>query len=253
MPPMHPLVAEDHDALHGTTSSVANHWKEIKHGVEAEGLYHAVELQCQTCYSCAIQGHDTERKQGYMTPMPPPMEPVYSMALDVFHYPSTCHDGEERDQMLLCVCRLAGYLMAIPINKACQKEEDEGLTGRGAAHSIMDRWLDSFRASGGMYSYHGPQFVRQYFHFLCSKIGARPTMCLVGRHQGNGKAKNSGKQLARAFATALTLKKGANWVEVWPAVVQVWHETTGPSGYTPKEIVFGTHNRTKDSREAPSG
>ena len=34
-------------------------------------------------------------------------------------------------------------------------------------------------------------------------------------------------------------------MEVLPAVVRAWHETTGPSGYTPNEIVFGTHNRTK--------
>ena len=70
-------------------------------------------------------------------------------------------------------------------------------------------------------------------------------MCLAGRHQGNGKAENTGKQLRRAVAKALTLKKGTNWVEVLPAVVRAWHETTGPSGYTPNEIVFGKHNRTK--------
>ena len=70
-------------------------------------------------------------------------------------------------------------------------------------------------------------------------------MCHVGRHQGNGKAENTGKQLRRAVAKPLTLKKGTNWVEVPPAVVRARHGTTGPSGYTPKEIVFGTHNRTK--------
>ena len=30
-----------------------------------------------------------------------------------------------------------------------------------------------------------------------------------------------------------------------PAVVRAWHDTTGPSGYTSNEIVFGTHNCTK--------
>ena len=69
--------------------------------------------------------------------------------------------------------------------------------------------------------------------------------CLAGRHQGNGKAENTGKQLRRAVAKALTLKKGTNWVEVLPAIVRAWHETTGPPGYTPNEIVFGKRNRTK--------
>ena len=108
--------------------------------------------------------------------------------------------------------------------------------------------MDRFGAPREICSDRGPQFVRQYFQTLCSKFGARSTMCLAGRHQGNGKAENTRKQLRRAVAKALTLrKKGkkANWVEVLPAGVRAWHETTGPPGYTPNEIVFGKHNRTK--------
>ena len=82
-------------------------------------------------------------------------------------------------------------------------------------------------------------------YLLCSKTGACSTMCLAGRHQDNGKAENTGKQLRRAVAKALTLRKGTNWVEVLPAVVRAWHETTGPSGYTLNETVFIKHNRTK--------
>ena len=70
-------------------------------------------------------------------------------------------------------------------------------------------------------------------------------MCLAGRHQGNGKAENTGKQLILAFAKTLTLNKGTNWVEVLPAVARALHGITGPSGDTPNEIVFGKHNRTK--------
>ena len=62
-PLLHRLVAEYHDALHLTTSSVEKHWKEINQGVKGEGLYKAVELQCQTSPSCAIHTHDTKRKQ----------------------------------------------------------------------------------------------------------------------------------------------------------------------------------------------
>ena len=78
-------MAKYHDALHLTASTLEKHWKEIYHGVEGKGLYKAVELQCQTCPSSAIHAHDTKCKQGYMTPMPIPMEPMYSIALDVFH------------------------------------------------------------------------------------------------------------------------------------------------------------------------
>ena len=213
--------------------------------MEGEGLYKAVELQCQMCASCAIHMHDSKRKQGYMTPMPIPMEPMDSIGLDVFHYPSTSHDGEVYDQIVLCVCWLSGYLIALRSSKLRHEDKDEGPTGKRAAHSVMERWVDRFGAPREICSDRGPQFVSQYFQTLCSKIGARSTMCLAGRHQGNGKAENTGKRLRRAVTKALTLKKGTNWVEVLPAVVRAWQETTGASGYTPNEIVFGKHNRTK--------
>ena len=126
--------------------------------------------------------------------------------------------------------------------------------GVSRTYMVMERWLDRFGAPREICSDRGPQFLSQYFQTLCSKIGARSTMCLAGRHQGNGKAENTGKQLRCAVAKALTLKKGNNWVEALPAVVRAWHETTGPSGYTPNEIVFGKHNRTKGPRLAePKG
>ena len=149
--------------------------------------------------------------------------------------------------MLLCVCQLSGQLIAIPIPKPRREDKDEGLTGKIAAHLVTERWVNRFGAPRQICSDRGPQFVRQYFQSLCAKIGARSTMCLAGRHQGNGKAENTGKQLSHAVAKALTLNKGTNWVEVLPAFTRAWQETTGPSGYTPNEIVFGTHNRTKGS------
>ena len=222
---LHRLVAEYHDSLHLTTSSVEKHWKEFNHGVEGEELFKAVELQCQTCPSCAIHTHDTKRKQWYMTSMPIRMEPMDYIALDVSHYVSTSHDGEVYDRMLLCVCRLSGYLPAIPIPKHRHEEKDEGITGKTAVHLVIERWANRFGAPHEICSDCGPHFVSKYFQTLCSKIGARSTICLAGRHQGNGKAENTGKQLRRAVAQALTLNKGPTSVEVLPAVVRAWHET----------------------------
>ena len=200
--------------------------------MEGERLYTAMELQCQMCPSCAIHTHDTKRKQGYMTLMPMRMEPMDSIALDVFYYPSAYHDGEEYDRMLLCLCRLSGKLILIPIPKPRHKDKDEGLTGKRAADWVMERRLDRFGAPREICSDRGPQFASQYFQTLCSKIGARSTICLAGRQQRNGKAENTGKQLRPAFAKAPTLGRGTNWVEVLSVVVRAWHETTGPSGYT---------------------
>ena len=169
---VHHLGAEYHYALHLTTPSVEKHWKQINHGVEGEGLYKAVEMQCQTCSSCAVHTHDNKHKQGYMTPMPVPMEPMDSIALDLFHYPTTSHHGEVYNRMLLSVCRLSGYLMAIPISKPHHEDKVDGLTGERATHLIMERWVDRFGVPREICSDHGPHFVRQNFEILYSKIGA---------------------------------------------------------------------------------
>ena len=112
--PVHHLVADYQDALHLTTYSVEEHWKEINHGVEDEGLYKAVELQCQTRPSCAIHTHDTKRKQGYRISMPIPMEPMDSIALDVFHYSSVKgSSGQDRTRLIssvdLCIWQGQDY------------------------------------------------------------------------------------------------------------------------------------------------
>ena len=138
-------------------------------------------MQCQTCPSCAIHTQNSKRKQAYMTYVHIPMEPMDSIALDVFHYPPCTHDGEVSDRMLLCVCRSSGYLIAIHTPKSRHEDKDELLTGKRTAHLVMDFCVDRFEAPREIYSDRGRQFVSQYFQTLCSKIGYRSTMCLVGK------------------------------------------------------------------------
>ena len=114
-----------------------NTGRENNHGSEGEGLYNAVKLQCQMYPSYLTHTHDTKLKQGYMTPMPIPTKPMDTIALDVFHYPSTSHDGEKYDWIAPCVCRLSGHLTAIPIPKHPHEDKDQGLTGKGAADLLM--------------------------------------------------------------------------------------------------------------------
>ena len=62
--------------------------------------------------------------------------------------------------MLLCVCWLSGCLIAIPILKPCHEYKDEGPTGKGAAHLIMELWVDRFGTLREICSDRVPQFLR---------------------------------------------------------------------------------------------
>ena len=140
-----------------------NHWKKIIHRVEGEGLYKAVELQCQMCPSRAIHTHNTSRKQGYKTPMPIPMEPMDSITIEEFQYSSTSHDGEEYDRMLLFVCWLSGHVIAILIAKPRPEDKHEGLTGKRADFLVMAPCVDRFRDPLDICSNRKPQFVSGCF------------------------------------------------------------------------------------------
>ena len=72
-----------------------------------------------------------------------------------------------------CVYQLSGYLIAIPIPKPRHEEKEKGLTGKRAAHLVMERWVDRFGAPRETCSHRGPQFVSQYYQNIRSKIGAR--------------------------------------------------------------------------------
>ena len=80
--------------------------------------------------------------------------------------------------------------------------------------------MDTFGTPREICCDRGPQFVRQHFQPLCCKIGACSTMCLANRHQGIGKAENTGKQLRRAVAKALTLKRGTICVHIFPPLYE---------------------------------
>ena len=68
--------------------------------------------------------------------------------------------------MLLCVCWPSGYLIAIPIPKPRHHNKDEGITGKRAAHLVMERLVDRFGAPREICSARGPQFASQYFQTL---------------------------------------------------------------------------------------
>ena len=91
--------------------------------------------------------------------MPIPMDAMDPIASGVFYYPSPLNDGEEYDGMLLCVCPLSGYLIAIPIPKPHHEDKHEGLIQEKAASLVMERWVDRFRVLDEMCSNRDPQSV----------------------------------------------------------------------------------------------
>ena len=102
---------------------------------------------------------------GYMSPIQIPMEPMGSIELGVFHCPSTSHDKKEHDHVLLCVRRLDGYLIVMPIPRSNTQLREDGIMGKCAAHLVLEKWVDCLGAPQEMCCECGAQFWEPPFPY----------------------------------------------------------------------------------------
>ena len=86
----------------------------------------------------------------------------------------------------------------------------------------------------------GAQFLGTWWKTMCSRLGIRRADSHVYRHQGNGKAERTGKDL-KDWLSRATDGGRLNWVEFLPYVRRLMHDTPGISGYSPHRLVSNRH------------
>jgi len=153
-----------------------------------------------------------------------------SGAVDIFSLPTTEWNGQTFDSLLVCVDRHSGWILARP----CQKL---GLTAEKAAHLLLDGGWETFGVPSVNTSDQGPQFVGQWWKTMCAHLGIRVAYSQAYRAQANGRAEEAGKSIIRALRK-IPAQGHANWVEVLPRVLRIYHYTPGKAGISPFQIVF---------------
>ena len=164
-----------------------------------------------------------------MTPIPPKI--FFSVSIDIFSLPPTEWEGREYDCVLLCVDRLSGWMVAKPSIKL-------GLTAERAAHLMLYDGWNLFGVPSIITSDQGPQFVGSWWKTMCRRLGIRQAFSQAHRPQANGRAEVAGRQLIMVLRK-LHAEKAVNWVEALPHALRLLHDVSGPSGFTPYQIVFG--------------
>jgi hypothetical protein len=164
-----------------------------------------------------------------MTPITPRI--LFSVSIDVFYLAPTEWAGQEYDCILLCVDRLSGWMIAKPALKL-------GLTAEKAAHLMMDDGWNIFGVPSIVTSDQGPHFVGAWWKTMCRRLGIRQVFSQAHRPQANGRAEVAGRVLIAALRK-LEAERAINWVESLPHSLRLIHDTSGPSGYSPYQIVFG--------------
>ena len=93
-----------------------------------------VDSSCQLCQSLRRQ---PGKKQDTLTHYPVPENTFSSMCMDFSEMPTVKVKGTIYDYMMVIVCRLSGYTMAIPSRK-------NGLNAERAANLFLQNWVHIF-------------------------------------------------------------------------------------------------------------
>ena len=205
------------------------HW--ANEGV-AMGKASGMMKNCVTCQAC--RGPTSLRGPQFYNPVPPHI--MDSVALDMFSMPKEKIDGVEYDQILLCVDRHSGWIVAVP----CLAK---GLTGAKAAKLILPFWR-MFGVPSLITSDQGSHFISAWWQTLCACMGIRQAFSQAYHHQANGRAERAGKQIFERLRCVCAEEK-VSWVEALPQVLDRIHDTPGETGMSPYFILFG--------RERPLG
>jgi len=196
------------------------------------------------CSLCQVNKPRHHKAPGELEPHPVPTSIMTFVTSDIFHFSREKDlDSVWRDCALLFQCRLSGYIVAIP---ATQK----GLTAEKAAKLFLQRWLSIFDCPSELSSDRGQQYAAKCWATLCDHLGVRQHFGQAFRSQSHGKPENAGKQVIRKLRDLIQENKELklSWLDWLPRALNIFHDTPGPTGFSPNQILFG---RTTGGRGLP--
>ena len=167
---------------------------------------------------------------------PVPKRIMYSVALDIFKMPLTKCEGIVYDQILLCVDRHSGWIVAEPCFS-------KGFTGAKAAQLMIKNWR-FFGMPSKITSDQGSHFISAWWRTMCSKLGITLSFSQAYNHRSNGRAERAGQQVIERLRK-LCLGGKHNWVEMLPVALDKLHDVPSEAGISPFYALFG--------RERPLG
>ena len=221
-----------HDAIHVAGGGKEKHWENLSKRCVGIGLRAASDALVRSCQFCAMHKVPTQKPAGEMKSVPVPDRKFDMVSMDFFKYPVVEYCGDDYDQVLLVVCSQTGYAIMVPFQK-------DDCTAERTAHRLYKEWFSAYGAPSSIVTDRGPQFMSDFFETFAARMGIIHHKCVVGRHQGNGKAEVTGKLIRHAISRARTLHKDLNWMELLPSVVRLYNQMPGPTGLSPSELVFG--------------
>ena len=201
--------------------------------IREKQLFDICQSICQHCQVCQAVKPRRGKAPGTMDFFPIPEDVFSSLCMDFLELESVKgSDGKEYNYVLVIVCRLSGYIVAVP----CQKS---GLTAQSLAQLFLEKCICLMGLPNEIVSDQDHLISSKFFTTLCDLVGIQQHFSIIYRPKGNGRAEAAVKAIVNILRLALTEQK-KNWLQTLPWAL--WQQNAMPGlilPYSPYRIVFG--------------
>ena len=187
---------------------------------------------CQVCQAVKNRrGVQPDTMEGY----PIPDDFFSSIAVDFVSFKGNPVRirNETYDQALVVVCRLSGYVTAVPCNSKMTQED--------LADLFVTRIFLQWGLPKEIFSDHDKLINSQWFQHYCQLCGVEEHKAPVYKPKANGRAENAVGLVVDSLRKILEQKCSRDWVRLLPLALWALNDIPGPVwGYTPHRIVYGS-------------
>ena len=188
---------------------------------------------CRLCPVCQAVKQRHGKPTGSLDFFPIPDDIFSSLCMDFLELePCKGSDGKEYNYVLVVVCRLSGYILAIPCQKA-------GLTAVSLAQIFLEKCVPFMGLPNEIVSDQDHLISSKFFSTLCGLIGIEQHFSIIYRPKGNGRAEAAVRAIVQILRLALA-EKSQSWIQALPWAL--FQQNTLPGlilPHSPFEIVFG--------------
>ena len=154
------------------------------------------------------------------------------MSIDFVDLPLTEHNTVKHDYCMVVVCRLSGYVLAIPTTKS-------GLDSHKAAELFLERVVFFMGLPARIFADNQSIITSNFTTQLCSLSGIEQHQSVIYYPSSNGRAEAAVKSVVMALRKFLHQRAG-KWVQALPLAVWGLNDLLGLiAPYSPHRLVFG--------------
>ena len=161
--------------------------------------------RCTVCQACKAPNRASPDTLDHF---PVPTHPFSSLSLHFVELDAVRVGAQTFHPALVVVCRLTGYIVAIPVRK-------EGFDAVQCAHTFLERCVFFMGIPKDITSDNDHLITSDFFRTVCAQSGVEQHEGVIYRPQSNGRAEVAVKSVVNALHRFLE-ERPANWPQALP-------------------------------------